>query len=177
MERSGEKEGRKERGREMKWKSIYFISRKNGMERSGWALLLFSNPFCSVPFLIMIQKHRENSFLCSTTVLELFQNRLILKYPVKRKKQEQTRTLLCLMFSVSPNQYHESYFIEFQLKVIFCIILIPLFFSLKLIKNVFQLLPCPIKTLMLVVLSPTLGLTYPVFIRKIESERRLCDTQ
>jgi hypothetical protein len=54
MERSGEKEGRKERGREMKWKSIYFISRKNGMERSGWALLLFSNPFCSVPFLIMI---------------------------------------------------------------------------------------------------------------------------
>jgi hypothetical protein len=30
----------------------------------------------------------------------------------KRKKQEQTRTLLCLMFSVSPNRDHESYFIE-----------------------------------------------------------------
>ena len=139
MERSGEKEGRKERGREMKGKSIYFISRKNGMERSGWALLLFSNPFCSVQFLIIIQKHRENSFLCSTTVLELFQNRLILQYPVKRKKQEQTRTLLCLMFSVSPNRDHESYFIELQLKVIFCLILIPLIFSLKLVKFFFSI--------------------------------------
>ena len=34
----GRKEGRKERGREMKWKSIYFISRetaRNGTEQKG----------------------------------------------------------------------------------------------------------------------------------------------
>ena len=142
--------------------------------------MFFSSvPFRSVPF-------RENTERILFFVPLPFQNcsRTVEFYstPSKEKKQEQTRTLLCLMFSVSPNRDHESYFIELQLKVIFRVILIPLIFSLKLVKFFFQLLACPIKTLMVVVhiiifflslrtLSPTTGANLPCLHQKKKKVR------